>query len=181
MKYYRASRRPVNSNTERNSFMKKQELLQAVQHAARVHSTATVFFHHSIAQRFGLGVTDEKALDVLVRLGPLTAGEIAQHTGLAGASVTSLIDRLEKRGFARRTRDSQDRRRVIVELNHDRLSEMAGLFESLLPRVDELFRPYTAAQLEVILDFLDRSTEWLRQLTERIEIQAKENRETGKS
>jgi DNA-binding MarR family transcriptional regulator len=147
---------------------KKQHLLDATHEAARAQSTATVFFHHAIAQRFGLGVTDEKAMDVLARFGPLTAGEIAGHTGLAPASVTSLIDRLEQKGFVRRTRDAKDRRRVLVELQFDRLGGMTALFGALRERADRLFRRYSADELSVIHDYLVQSTEWLQAATEQI-------------
>src|SRR5215831_10305891 len=82
-------------------------LLNDLAEVGRSHSDATVMLHSAIAQRFDLTATDLKALGFLDRLGALTAGEIAQHTGLATASVTSLIDRLEKRGFVRRTRDQK--------------------------------------------------------------------------
>lgn len=157
--------------------MKKNDLIDAVQQAARVQSTATVFFHHTIAQRFGLGATDTKALDVIARLGPLTASQIAEHVGLAPASVTGLIDRLEAKRLVRRARDPNDRRRVIVEPEHQHLEEMAAFFDSLRPAAADLLRPYTAAQLEVIHDYLRRSTDWLRDQTER--IQADHDNESG--
>lgn len=150
--------------------MTKIELIDAVQHAARAQSTATVFFHHAIAQRFGLGATDTKAIDVIVRLGPLTASQLAEHTALAPASVTSLIDRLEKKGLVRRMRDREDRRRVLVKPDHQRLGEMAAFFDKLRPKAADLFRPYTVAQLKVIHDYLHRSTAWLQTLTEAIQV-----------
>src|SRR5262245_29131941 len=83
----------------------RAKLLEDLAEAGRRHSDATVMLHSAIAQRFDLTATDLKALGFLDRLGASTAGEIAHHTGLATASVTSLIDRLEMRGFVRRTRD----------------------------------------------------------------------------
>jgi DNA-binding MarR family transcriptional regulator len=72
--------------------------------------------------------TDYKALGILDRLGPMSAGQLAAHTGLAAASITSLVDRLEARGFARRVHDSQDRRRVLVEAAEERLRGGRHLF-----------------------------------------------------
>ena len=90
--------------------------VEAMLGAGREQSDATMMFLNAIAQHFGLSLTEQNAISVIDRLGPLSAGEIAAHTGLATASVTSLIDRLEAKGFARRVRDAQDRRRVFVEL-----------------------------------------------------------------
>lgn len=70
----------------------RDELVGAIGEAGSENSTATVLFHAAIAERLGLGPSDHKALDILARHGPLTAGEIGEHTGLASASVTSLID-----------------------------------------------------------------------------------------
>src|SRR5690606_3398227 len=76
--------------------------------------------------------TDVKTLDVLLRLGPLTAGQVAQHTGLATASVTSLIDRLERRGYVERVRDAGDRRRVYVHARPESLSDFEPYFAGVV-------------------------------------------------
>lgn len=146
----------------------RQQLLDAVGDAGRENSTATVHFHNAIAERAGLGPTDHKTLDVLLRLGPLTAGEIGAHTGLTSASVTSLIDRLEARGFARRVRDAADRRRVIVEPVPERLGVFAALIGPFVGHLDGLLASYTDAQLETIRDFLVQSAALLREHTERL-------------
>ena len=57
-------------------------------------------------------------LSVLRRLrgGPQTVGRLGAEVGLSPASVTRLVDRLEKRGLVARSRDVEDRRRVDVRL-----------------------------------------------------------------
>ncbi|MGH2369932.1 MAG: MarR family winged helix-turn-helix transcriptional regulator, partial [Chloroflexota bacterium] len=109
---------------------RRSELLDALSQAGREHSTATILFHSAISEQLGLGVTDMKTLDYLARLGPLTAGELGERTGLATASVTGLIDRLEAKGFVRRVRDTKDRRRVIVEPNLEAEAGVLRLFQS---------------------------------------------------
>jgi DNA-binding MarR family transcriptional regulator len=137
---------------------KRAELIQAIIRAGRENSTATVLFHTAVNERMGLGVTDGKTLDLLVRLGPMAAGEIAGHTGLASASVTSLVDRLEEKRFVRRVRDPQDRRRVIVEPILEREEEFAQHFGSFLEGGLAMLAGYDEEQLAVILDFLHQST-----------------------
>jgi DNA-binding MarR family transcriptional regulator len=122
--------------------------------AGREYSTAAMMLHHAVAERFGLSVTDLKTLDVLQRRGALTAGEIASHTSLATASVTSLIDRLEGKRLVRRRRDPADRRHVVVQLTSKMETTIAPLFESLSRRMLARFQRYDAHQIGLIRDFL---------------------------
>lgn len=136
---------------------RRAALLTALHDAGRVHSGAAVMFHSTVSARMGLGVTEEKTLDLLQRLGPLSAGDIAQRTGLTPASVSGLIDRLERKGFVRRARDTADRRRVFVEIDHGSLTGFRPLFEGFVRDLNDLYATYTDDQLELILDFLRRS------------------------
>src|SRR5262249_61743664 len=83
-----------------------------------------------MAERVGLGATEEKTLSLLNQLGPLTAGEIASHIGLTTPSVTGLLDRLESKEMVRRVRGPHDRRRGIGEPKQERLSENCQNFFS---------------------------------------------------
>jgi DNA-binding MarR family transcriptional regulator len=141
----------------------RDDLLAAVVQASRENSTIAVFFHTAIAEQVGLGPTDEKTLFILQRYGSLTAGEIAQHTGLTTASVTNLIDRLERKGFVQRVRDLADRRRVIVQPIQDRLAEFERLFSSIQASFDSVLDTYSNAELAVIADFLTRATRYSRE------------------
>jgi DNA-binding MarR family transcriptional regulator len=147
---------------------RRERLIEALNQAGRENSTATVLFHSAMAERFGLSATDEKTLDVLSRLGHLTAGQLAEHTGLASASVTALIDRLEQKGFVRRVRDPADRRRVIVELVPEGVAALAAAFASFARSLEPFWAGFTTEQLEVIRDFLVRSAERLRAETARL-------------
>ena len=139
-----------------------QELIEAALLAGREGSTAGVLMHTAIAAQVGLSPTDEKTLDILLRLGPLTAGQIAEHTGLATASVTTLIDRLETKGFVERVRDTKDRRRVIVHAKPERLADFGPYFESFLKQLTELLEGYSDEHLVVVTDFLNRVAELSR-------------------
>jgi DNA-binding MarR family transcriptional regulator len=151
------------SSSNSPSAADRAELLLAMKQALRENSSLAVMLHTVIGERMGLSAVEEKTLAVLQARGSLTAGEIAEHTGLAPASVTSLIDRLEKKGFARRVRDTNDRRRVMVELNEDQLNSFAHLFNGLAVQTDEFLASYTNEQLALILDFVERATSWSRE------------------
>jgi DNA-binding MarR family transcriptional regulator len=143
----------------------RKNLLEALTLAGRENSNAAVMFHNAVGERLGVGGTEEKTLDLLDRHGPLTAGEIARLSGLAPASVTGLIDRLESKWLVRRIRDAKDRRRVIVEVNYERLAGQNDLFAPLVDGLAEIYDGYTDEQLELILDFLTRATAVQRSAT----------------
>lgn len=140
-------------------------LVESILAAGRENSAANVLLHAAIAERAGLTATDTKTIDTLMRLGPVTAGEVAKYTGLATASVTSLIDRLEKKGFVRRVRDPYDRRRVMVEPVHERLAGGESVFGSIRKGFANLLERYSDEQLETILDFVQRSSKRAREIT----------------
>jgi DNA-binding MarR family transcriptional regulator len=143
---------------------RRADLLERLMMAGRVQSEATVMFHAIVAAKQGLTATEEKALDLLDRSGPLTAGELARRTGLAPASVTGLIDRLERKGFVRRVPNPSDRRSVLVEVETERVfASMAPLFADWVRSLEELFAGYTDEQLETILDFLTEAARRQRQ------------------
>jgi DNA-binding MarR family transcriptional regulator len=156
--------------------LNRDELRAAVIRASANNSTLAVFFHAAIAEQVGLGPTDEKTLFLLRGLGSLTAGEIAQHTGLTTASVTNLIDRLERKGFVQRVRDLSDRRRVIVQPNDARLAELDQIFSQVVGTFDGVLDTYDDAQLATIADFLDRAAEYSRNLIAALQQQRKESR-----
>jgi DNA-binding MarR family transcriptional regulator len=146
----------------------RRELLDALAQVGREHSDATVFFHATMADRLDLHPTDYKALSVLERLGAMSAGEIGRHCGIATASVTNLIDRLEHKGFLRRLRDGSDRRRILVEPVADRIAPARGLFRSTSRSLARLYERYSDRDLALIADFLSRNAERLRAETLRL-------------
>ena len=117
-------------------------------------STGVVMFHQAIAEQFGMNATDFKCGDILSRTGPITAGELARLTGLDTGTITTVIDRLERSGFARRRRDPHDRRKVIVEPLPERGQEVAEMFDPLTQAIGRLTADYSAAELARILEFV---------------------------
>lgn len=50
----------------------------------------------------------------LLDTGPITAGRLAEITGLTTGAVTAIVDRLKRAGYLRRERDPGDRRKVVI-------------------------------------------------------------------
>jgi len=133
-------------------------------------ATKTVLFHHHLAARLGLSVTDLKCLDLLRAAEvPLTAKNLADLIGLTGGAITGVADRLEAAGFVERVRDPEDRRRWELRPVPGRQAEVFSLFAPLGDAIAELAARYDDDQLDAITSFLtglgiilDDQTEALR-------------------
>ncbi|MBW1639646.1 MarR family transcriptional regulator [Microbacterium resistens] len=120
-----------------------------------------VLFQDAVARSAGLNSTDLQAVGILLRNGPATPGELAARTGLtAGGAVTAMIDRLERAGYVRRTRDENDRRRVIVTADPAAVQTGVG---PVYGRVAERWNAYLDTlddeQIEFAADLLARAAE----------------------
>lgn len=117
----------------------------------REMSALTVMFHSRVAEQMGVSATDEKCLDLAMRAdGPLTAGRIAELSGLSTGAVTGVIDRLERAGYVRRVRDPHDRRKVLVEVTPFDDAKFAHLFEGAAKSVEVVLSQFTPEEREVI-------------------------------
>lgn len=142
------------SRGEGSAAGRRETLLERLSAAGREMSDAAVMYHAALAEELGLGASDWKTLGLLERHGRLTAGELSSHSGLAPASITGILDRLERGGWIRRGRDPEDRRRVVVELDREAVAGMDGVFVGLARRLDELYERYDDEELELLLDFM---------------------------
>jgi DNA-binding MarR family transcriptional regulator len=130
----------------------RDKLVQAADAAGRALSTAAVLYHGTLAELSGLSPTEWKALDLIQRLGPVTAGILARESGLAPASITGLVTRLERKGFARRVPNPADGRSVLVEMIPGRLGSPA-VFDDFLRSLHELYEEFSDDELRSIVRF----------------------------
>ncbi|RJL24819.1 MarR family winged helix-turn-helix transcriptional regulator [Bailinhaonella thermotolerans] len=126
-------------------------------------STAVVLFHEAVARRLGLSAVDHKALGVITRRGPLTAGALAAELGMNASAVTALVDRLERAGHARRAPDPADRRRVLV---HPAGTPALGdVFAALTREMTAMMSKYDERETAAILDYIRNTIAVLRAQT----------------
>jgi DNA-binding MarR family transcriptional regulator len=114
-----------------------------------------LLFHEAIADQLGLIPTDLRCLDAVRGEPRLTAGRLAEITGLSTSATTAALDRLERRGIIRRLRDDVDRRRVFVVSTGLHEEERARLLAPLDAAAGEVMGAYDDAHLTLIADFLD--------------------------
>ena len=138
----------------------REKFLARLWELGRVVSTQTVFLHQAIAQRVGLNATDTKCIDLISR-GPadgVTAGWLSEQTGLTTGAITHILDRLEKRHFIARERDTVDRRKVFVRIRPEQLAPLAPLYEGIGQAYMELAERYSDRDLKVICDYMEAAS-----------------------
>ena len=128
-------------------------------------SAYTVLFNQAVAERLGINATDLRCFDLISRLGPLTAGQLAELTALTSGAITGVLDRLEEAGLAERRADRHDRRRVIVSVAEGAGGTVGPLFGSVAQAMDELCARYSPDELAVILDFVNQLEPVMRRET----------------
>ena len=135
----------------------RDHLTRALDREMRRISAQSVMFSQAVAERLDLNPTDLECLGIMGETGALTAGQLAELTGLTTGAITGVIDRLERAGYVRREQDPTDRRRVIVQPVPGVADEKIGpLFESITKATTRLISRYTDRELSLITDFATR-------------------------
>jgi DNA-binding MarR family transcriptional regulator len=143
-------------------------LIEELMRVFRAHEAANDAFDEVAARKLGLNRTDVRCIGIVENEGPMTAGRLAELSGLTTAAVTSILDRLEQAGYARRTRDEKDRRQVIVELT-PLVAERAGpIWGPLGEEAGAYMARMSVAELNGFIDFLRKGIELNERHMERV-------------
>lgn len=134
----------------------KAELVGELGMAIRRDQNASQAFDELAAQLLGINLTDLRCIDIVEQRGRLTAGELAEAAHLTTGAVTAVLDRLERAGYARRVRDTADRRRVLVELTGKIEAATGEIWGPAGAAFNRLLDRYTAAELQLVIDLLQR-------------------------
>jgi DNA-binding MarR family transcriptional regulator len=122
----------------------------------------------SVADSFGIGRSDLRAMEVISRTGPASCGQLACQLKVTTGSVTALIDRMERAGFFIRRFDSNDRRKVLVDLTANGRERERRVFEPLARSSVAMLRQYSESELTIIRDFLRKSRALVEQAVKRV-------------
>jgi len=132
---------------------------------------AAVALNTAMSQAMGLHPSEGLCLWHVVESAygePVTAGRLAEGTGLTTGAITGIVDRLEAAGLVRRERDETDRRKVFIRPVLERVTVMGELFAPMEREFDELVQRYAPEQVVAIYDYLSRSGEILQAQIERL-------------
>jgi DNA-binding MarR family transcriptional regulator len=141
---------------------RRAELHRELAREWRLLGSELVLLTQAVSDRLGVNGTDLQCLGILTSAGAMTAGELAERTGLTTGAVTGVVDRLEQAGLVSRDRDPADRRRVIVRPLSDedlrrRAPELDAVYGAVAQGGAHADAAYTDDQLELVIDFLRRT------------------------
>lgn len=116
----------------------------------------------SVARRYGLSHAALNALAVIEGAGgPVPAGEVSAEMHVSTATMTSVLDTLERKEYIRRQPDPVDRRRVLVDIT----PQAQAILDQALPAVQQLvtaaLSPLDDNTLHALLDALALATDAL--------------------
>jgi DNA-binding MarR family transcriptional regulator len=145
-----------------------RRLTATVKESLRALGIELSLLNHKVGALLDLRDVDLDCLDLITQQGPLSPSALARLAGLHPATMTGILDRLERAGWVSRDRDPADRRGIVIRALRDRGAEIFALYAGMNSSLDELCASYDAAALEVIGDFLRRTAEAGRGATQKL-------------
>ncbi len=141
-------------------------LEQELEEAMRRASAQGVLYGQAVADVTGMSGSDLDCMDFLNLEGRMTAGRLAELTGLTTGAITGVIDRLEKAGFVRRERDETDRRKVFIVVVPENCARIGRLYVPMQEAMQKLWKTYSEAELQLLLRFAKEGYKASLQATE---------------
>jgi DNA-binding MarR family transcriptional regulator len=123
--------------------------------ANRLYQQGTDALDQAASELLGVNRTDLRCIDIVLQRGQLSAGELAVAAGLSPGAVTTALDRLERAGYARRVRDPDDRRRVLVQPTEVIAERSHAIWGPLAADGATLVERFSAGDLRAIAEFLE--------------------------
>ena len=143
-------------------------LMQELENALRRGSAQGAIFGQTVANTVGISGSDLECLDFLNLEGRVTAGRLAEVTGLTTGAITGVVDRLEKAGLVRRERDPDDRRKVFIATVPENVARVGRFYENMQKGMVKLWETYSDAELRLLVGFATRGYETLLAATEEL-------------
>ena len=137
---------------------RRRRLVTGIKDSLRELNSQLSVLNHHVGARLELRDVDLGCLELLARHGPLSPGALARHAGLHPATMTGIVDRLERAGWVARDRDPDDRRAVLIRPLRDRGAELFRLYAGMNTAMDQVCAGYSDEELTLLAGFLRRTT-----------------------
>lgn len=150
------------------NFTDKGQIIK-IRKLSQQYAYTSIQMHEGIGRRIGLIGTDHKYLGFLIQKGQMTAGELAELTGLTKGAVTGLIDRFERKKLVKRKPDKTDRRKIFIVPDTDKITKLiTPFYQDFQDETDELFSTFTTEELDVLEKYFHNALEIMDSQIEKI-------------
>ena len=146
-----------------------EDKIISLRRASQQYAYVALQMHETIARRAGFASTDHKYLGFFLQKGSLTAGELASLSGLTTGAVTGLIDRFEKKKLIKRQFDKNDRRKVIIVPDSEKIKDLfEPFYKDFQLETEKLIATFSQEEIEVIKSYLAKSIDMMNATNEKL-------------
>ena len=151
----------MTSGTEADGVRRRRRTTNEIKDTMRAVASELALLNRQVGDHLDLREGDLACLELIGRFGPIGPSALARRAGLHPATMTGVLDRLERGGWVVRERDpgAADRRAVTVRALRERNSDVFKLYAGMSGSMDDILAGYAPAELDVIAGFLHRVAE----------------------
>jgi DNA-binding MarR family transcriptional regulator len=140
------------------------------------YAYSSLQMHEAIGRKTGLSGTDHKYLGFLLQNGQMTAGELSNLTGLTTGAVTGLIDRFEKKKLVKRQFDKDDRRKIFIVPNTEKIMAIfEPLYRDFRKKSEKLSLAFSIEELKTIQAYFVKAIEIMNDTTNKLNHKSSNN------
>ena len=145
------------------------ELNTQIRRLSQQYAYSTVQMHETIGRKAGLSGTDHKYLGFLLQKGRMAAGELANLTGLTTGAVTGLIDRFETKKLVKRQFDEDDRRKVFIVPDTEKIMALLKpLYQEFRNNSEKLIASFPEKELKILETYFSKAIEIMDATTNKL-------------
>ena len=147
---------------------RRQRSTAEIRSALRELRIQLSLLNYRVGSQLELKDVDLDCFDIIDAYGPLSPSALARRARLHPATMTGILDRLERGGWIARERDPSDRRAVVVRTLGDRYAELMRLYGGMNRSMNKILADYSDSELELIADFMRRTVDAGRNATDEL-------------
>jgi DNA-binding MarR family transcriptional regulator len=143
--------------------------VESMRRLNQAYAFTSIQMHEAVARKAGLSGTDHKYLGFLMVQGQMTAGELANLSGLTTGAVTGLIDRFEKKKLVSRQLAENDRRKIIIKPNTENIMTLlVPLYKEFRKKTEALTASFSNKEIKVIETYFSKAIEIMTETTKKL-------------
>src|SRR3954453_22628444 len=137
----------------------RQRSTAAIRDSLRELRIQLALLNYRVGSQVDLKDAELDMLDMLDTYGPLSPSALARRAGMHPATMTGVLDRLERGGWITRDRDPADRRAVLVSARKERNTEIFSRYAGMNAAMAAVCAGFSEPELRAVANFLTRATQ----------------------